>query len=321
MKKSSFNYFAGSFIILHLLLTSCVTSQSWVPVKGSGESRDKSYSVSDFQGIEVSGGFDVLLTQGNSEGLILTAQENLFDHITVEVEQGILKIYTENNIMATRPLKAMITYKSIEKLRVSGGGDVSFETPANVPELGVDLSGGGDIRALINTGRLECHISGGGDASLDGEIKSYNLDLSGGGDVTSVIKAGVISCSISGGGDITIRNGEKAAEVTIDINGGGDLEAEIQADRMKCSVSGGGNATLTGQAGEFEITINGGGDVNAGDLVTQTTSFIASGGSDIHVNASQELTGQISGGGDVYYEGGAEKVDIDARGGSEIHKR
>jgi hypothetical protein len=61
--------------------------------------------------------------------------------------------------------------------------------------------------------------------------------------------------------------------------------------------------------------------VNAGDFLTRITSFTASGGSDIHVNASQELTGQITGGGDVFYSGSPEKVDIDAKGGSEIHRQ
>jgi hypothetical protein len=50
------------------------------------------------------------------------------------------------------------------------------------------------------------------------------------------------------------------------------------------------------------------------------TKFIVSGGSDIHVNASQELTGYISGGGDVYYSGSPEKISVDAKGGSEVHK-
>lgn len=83
----------------------------------------------------------------------------------------------------------------------------------------------------------------------------------------------------------------------------------------------GGNATLTGKAAELEIIINGGGDVNAANFSTLTTTFLASGGSDIHVNASQELTGQISGGGDIFYAGSPVKVNIDAKGGSEIHKQ
>lgn len=309
------------FAALFTMFTSCITSQSFMPVKGHGETINKSYNVSDFHQIDVSGGIDVVLVQGNTESLTLSAQENLFEYITVKVDQGILRIYTENNIMSTRPMKARIAFMSIDRLKISGGGDVSSETPVEVTELGVDISGGGDLNALIHTGELNCHISGGGDATIDGSIQNYKVELSGGGDIKSEITAGTISCNISGGGDLTLRNKEKASDASVDINGGGDIYIEVNAEKLKCSVSGGGNATLKGQAAELEIKINGGGDVNAGDFLTRITSFTASGGSDIHVNASQELIGQITGGGDVFYSGSPEKVDIDAKGGSEIHRQ
>jgi|GEM_PF-1429483 len=321
MKKALIMSLTGIFVALFVLLTSCITSQSWVPVKGKGESVDKNFTVSDFQGIEVSGGFDVILLQGNTEGLTLTAQENLFEYITVDVEQGILKIYTKNNIMATHPMKARITFRSIENLKISGGGDVTSETTIDVPVLSMHISGGGDLKSIVNTDELKCHISGGGDAEVDGSIKNYNVDLSGGGDIHSNITSDVLSCNISGGGNLTVTNKSKASNANIDINGGGNLKIAIDVAKLNCSVSGGGDVTLTGQAEDLEISINGGGDVNAGEFITGSTIFQASGGSDIHVNATQELTGQISGGGDLYYSGSPARFSVDAKGGSEIHKQ
>ncbi len=319
MKKTVTNSRTILMIIL-MMLTNCTYSQSFFPVKGSGMPIDRNFNVSDFHGIEVSGGFDVILVQGNSESLTLTAQKNLFDHITVKVDNGILKIYTRNNIWATQPLKARITFKNIDNLDVSGGGDVTGETPVNVEELGVYISGGGDFSSVINSGEVKVNISGGGDAEIEGNIKDYYLDMSGGGDVKSEVNASVISCRIGGGGDLFFRSKEKTSDAVVDINGGGDLDVEINTEKLKCTISGGGDATLSGQAAEFEINLNGGGDVSAGTLITRTTSFNVSGGSDIRVNASQEISGYISGGGDVYYSGNPERVSVDARGGSEVHK-
>jgi hypothetical protein len=321
MNKTHINSCTPVLLVLFVMLSSCISSQSFLPVKGSGASLDKNFSVSDFHGIEVSGGFDVTLVQGNTENLILTAQENLFEHITVKVDQGILKIYTENNIMATQPLKARIMYKSIDKIRVSGGGDVKSETPVNVPNLGMDISGGGDLSAVINTDELECRISGGGDAKINGNIKRYEFNLSGGGDLTSEVAANSVFFEISGGGDVTLTCSEKVIDTDISISGGGDLTVEMNVEKIKCSVSGGGDATLAGQASQLEITVNGGGDVFAGKFITGSTKFQVSGGSDIHVNVSRELTGNISGGGNVYYSGSPENVTVDAKGGSEIHRQ
>lgn len=308
-------------LILFIMPTSCISSPFFLPVKGSGEPIDKNFKVSDFHGIDVSSGFDVILVQGNSEDLTITAQENLFEYITVKVDQGILMIYAKNNIMATKQMKARITFKSIDNLEVSGGGDIECETPVNVPKLDVNISGGGNLKTEINTDELKCHISGGGDAVINGNIKNYNLDLSGGGDVKSDLDAGIIDCSVSGGGDLTLRSKEKVDDAHVSISGGGDITLEMNVEKLKCSVTGGGNATLTGQASGLEIEISGGGDVNASDFLTETTSFNVSGGSDFHVNVSKELNGNISGGGDLYYSGNPGKVTVDAKGGSEVYKK
>jgi hypothetical protein len=309
-----------TFLILSMMLSSCTYSQSVIPVRGTGMPVDKNYNVSDFRGIDVSGGFDVTLVQGSNESVTLTAQENLFDYITVKVDNGTLKIYTRNNLMVTRQLKARITFKDIDNLKVSGGGDVNSETPVNVETLDVYVSGGGDFSSEINSEELKCHISGGGDAEIGGKTKVYNLDISGGGNLKSEVNASVISCRIAGGGDLYLLNEDKTSDADIDINGGGNMDVKINAEMLKCSVTGGGDATLYGQASEFDLNINGGGDADARNLSTGITSFYVNGGSDIHVNVSKELKGQISGGGDVYYSGNPEKVSVDARGGSEVHK-
>ncbi len=309
------------FMAAYTLLTSCTYSQSFTPVRGRGTAIDKDYSVSDFKGIEVSGGFDVILNQGNSESLTLTAQENLFDHITVKVDNGTLKIYTRNNVWSTQPMKALITFKNINDLHVSGGGDVMAKTPINSDELSVEMSGGGDFSSTINAGHMACRISGGGDAEIDGEISDYNVQMSGGGDLESKVNSEIISCRVSGGGDLFLKNDRKTSEAVVDIIGGGDMEVHINTEKLKCAISGGGDAFLTGHADEFEINLNGGGDVMADELITRSTKFHVSGGSDVYVNVSEYLNGYISGGGDVYYSGDPQKTFIDAKGGSEIHKK
>jgi hypothetical protein len=303
-----------------MMLSSLASSQSFMPVKGTGGSIDRKFNVADFKGIDVSSGFDVILIQGNSESLTLTAQENLFDYITAKVENGTLKIYTRNNLRPTQPMKAKITFKDISNLKVSGGGDVYSETPVNVEELDVYISGGGDFSSVINSEELKCNISGGGDSEIGGKTKDFYIYVSGGGDLESKVSASTISCRIAGGGDLYLRNDAKTTDADVEINGGGDMDMKIITEKLRCSVSGGGDALLSGQASEFEININGGGDADARNLLTDNTSFNVSGGSDIHINASKEISGQISGGGDVYYTGNPARITVDARGGSKVHK-
>src|SRR5512145_1016752 len=141
--KNTLTTYLVIFCMTFLSVTSCISSQGFIPVKGTGASVDKDYNVSDFSGISVSGGFDVILVQGNTEGVTLTTQENLFEYIVVEVNEGILNIYTRENLMTTQPMKARISFKLIDKLKVSGGGDVTAENQLNVPLLETEISGGG----------------------------------------------------------------------------------------------------------------------------------------------------------------------------------
>ncbi len=305
--------------VLFGMMTSCISSQSFMNIKGTGPSKTKDFKVSDFHGIDVSHGFDVVLVQGNSEGLTLTVQENLLEYITVEVEQGILKIYSDNNLNPTQPMKARIVFKDFNQLKVSGGGDVTGETPINVKRMDIRLSGGGDITAVMNTDELDCGISGGGDMKINGNIKKYDLELSGGGNVISDINATEeIDCQVSGGGDVKLTCRGKALDTDLDISGGGDLTMELNTDKLECSLSGGGDASLSGQARNVDINLNGGGNINARNLQAGILIFQVSGGSDIHANVSDELTGQISGGGNVYYAGNPSKVSVDTRGGSRV---
>jgi hypothetical protein len=318
--KRKLSYRSLIFLIPSLMIFSGAYSQTVFPMKGTGPSIDKKINVSDFKGIDVSGGIDVTLVQGSSESLTLTAQENLFEYITANVDNGTLKIYTRNNLRPTQPMKARITFKEISNLKVSGGGDTHSETPLNAAALDISISGGGDFSSVINSGELKCNISGGGDAKIEGKLKDYNISVSGGGDLESKVSAENISCRMIGGGDLFLRNEAQALKADIDINGGGDLDMKMSAEKLKCSVSGGGDALISGHASDFDIDIDGGGDLDAKNLSTDITTFNAGGGSDIHVNASKELSGIISGGGDVFYTGNPAKVSVDTRGGSEVHK-
>lgn len=318
--KKAVSFRSLIFLIPSIMLFCSANSQTFIPVKGEGPSIDKKVNVSDFKGIDVSSGFDVILVQGNSENLTLTIQENLFEYVTAKVENGTLKIYTRNNLRPTQPMKARITFKEISNLKVSGGGDIYGETPLNAGALDVNISGGGDFRSEINSEELKYNISGGGDTEIAGKAVNYAFSVSGGGDFESKVNAGKILCRIGGGGNLYLRNETTASEADIDINGGGDVDMKISAEKLRCSVSGGGDALISGQASEFEMDINGGGDADARNLSTEITTFKVGGGSDFRVSASKELSGTISGGGDVYYSGNPAKVSVDARGGSEVHK-
>jgi hypothetical protein len=320
MKKYLIGVRILQIMIIILSLSSCVPSNSLFPITGNGKLKSEDRALSEFHAIKVSGGFDVKLVAAESEGLTLTADENLFDYIVTEVVNGELRVYTTKNFMDTKSLNVRISYKKIDGIDLSGGGDLSGENKLVTEKLDVEISGGGDMDLDLDAEAFNCSMSGGGDVKLAGKTEVFNLHVSGGGDLSSSIEAESINCSMSGGGDIRMKETAEGKEARFDLNGGGNLDLEINTLNLECSLSGGGDASIEGKAGNLDISINGGGNFEASRLQTEKTHFSASGGSNIHLNVKDELTGTINGGGDVYFSGNPPKVDVDARGGSEVHK-
>lgn len=318
--KKTVSFHSLILLTLSMLLFTGAYSQSFIPVRGTGPAVDKKINVTDFKSIDVSSGIDVILVQGSSESLTISAQENLFEYIKADVDYGTLRISARGNIRPTQPMKARITFKNLKDLKVTGGGDIHGETPVNAEDLNISVSGGGDFSSEINSEKLRFSIMGGGDAEIDGKIKDYDISVSGGGDLKSRVNAGFTYCRIIGGGDLFMRNETPGSQADIDITGGGDADIKVNAEKLKCSLGGGGDALISGQASVFDINIGGGGDADARNLSTEIATFNVRGGSDIHINASKEISGYISGGGDLYYSGNPVKLSVEARGGSETHK-
>lgn len=311
--------FSGLFFAW-VLSASCASGYNIIPVKGHGPAIERTFNLSDFKMIDVSGGFDVILVQGDREMVVVKAQDNLFEYISVSVVAGELHIATERPIMPTEPIQAIITFVGLEQVNVSGGGDLTAKTRIDVPALRISMSGGGDVQAGFTSNMVRCHLSGGGDARLNGKIESLHVELNGGGDLDSEIESREVDILLSGGGNADLKHTGEADKISFQLNGGGNLRADLKTRLLQFGISGGGDAHLAGEAGDSEMRVNGGGDVFAEKLVTRSTRFQVSGGSDLHVMATGELSGKISGGGNVYLAGDPPVVSIDATGGSKIQK-
>lgn len=347
------------FILCLLILAS---STGFAQVRGNGNVVEQERSVGPFTAVSVSGGIDLSLQQGEQPALTIVSDENLQEYIISEVEGGTLKIYIKKNtnIQHRTQLLARVTVSELNKVSVSGGGDVESLNRINAEDLSISISGGGDLDFELGAGRVICSMSGGGDVDMEGSIREFKATLSGGGDLeldgdigtldlnmsgggdASVSSTGTgssviismsgggdlnldmacekIKVTVSGGGDVTIDAGDNTSQASVNVSGGGDLDMDIKAVECAVDVSGGGDALLNGSAQKFSGNIRSGGDLNAGDFTIQAAVIELSGGSEANIHVEKELKLSSSGGGDVYLSGDPH-VDANLTGGSEIHRK
>ncbi len=179
-----------------------------------------------FHGIEVSGGIDLYLSQGQ-EAVAVSASESKFrEKIKTEVKNGVLKIWYESNSniridWSNRKLKAYVSFKNLDMVEASGGSDVKVEGSIAVSTLSLDVSGGSDFEGKVNLNDLKVDASGGSDVHISGTAKNINIDASGGSDFKGY-ELITDNCTVdaSGGSDIYITVNK---ELNAESSGGSDI--------------------------------------------------------------------------------------------------
>jgi hypothetical protein len=187
-------------------------------------------SVSGYHAIEVSGGIDLYLSQGDESVAVSASETKLRDRIKTEVKDGVLKIYfeqkTKSNVhvdvdWGNRKLKAYVSFKNIDKLAGSGGSDIRVEGTIKVNTLALDVSGGSDFYGKVEAADLKVGASGGSDVRISGKVNNLDIDASGGSDFKGYeLATDICTLGASGGSDVYVTVNK---ELSADASGGSDV--------------------------------------------------------------------------------------------------
>jgi hypothetical protein len=233
-------------MLLTMVMAVAVFAQDKVINDPNAEKR----SVSGFHAIDIAGGIDLYLSQGNEEAVAVSASEKEYrDKIKTVVENGVLKIYYDVNWYKwgwkmNRKLKAYVSVKNIDGIKASGGSDVKVDGTLSVAKLSIDLSGGSDFKGAVNVTDLKIDQSGGSDSDISGRAITVRIDASGGSDANaSALTADICYLECSGGSDIDITVNK---ELEADASGGSDIRYKGTAVVKKTSSSGGSSVKKRG---------------------------------------------------------------------------
>jgi putative autotransporter adhesin-like protein len=188
----------------------------------------QSRTATGFHAVKISHGIDLYLSQGNEEAVAVSASNtNYRDKIKTEVENGVLKIYLENEHgfswnSGNHKLKAYVSFKMLDELTASGGSDVFFESEIAVEKLNINLSGGSDLKkGLVKINDLSLNQSGGSDVNLSGTVINLKVVASGGSDLKGFdLVTDICDVQASGGSDTHITVNK---ELNINASGGSDV--------------------------------------------------------------------------------------------------
>jgi hypothetical protein len=193
-------------------------------VRGSGDLVEESRVVNDFTQVEFAAVGNLKIDFGSRPALTIEAEDNLVPLFITEVRGETLHIELKNGttIVPTESINISLTVVDLERLSVSGAGDVDLaETKSGSFRLSISGAGNVDVAGL-EAERLNVGISGAGDLRIDqGQVEDQEISISGAGNYAARdLKSDRTEIQLSGLGSATVW----ATEVLdVSISGAGSV--------------------------------------------------------------------------------------------------
>ncbi|HSD07289.1 head GIN domain-containing protein [Flavobacterium sp.] len=234
MKKSL------QLIILGALFVSSIGCAQGNKVHGNGNVITEKRTTAEYDEINVSGFFDVVLVSGKEGNISIQAEENLMPYIKVEVKDNKLHIYSEKNVSISTKKNIVLTvpFDKISSVSLSGSGDVSTKDAIVATNFKTRLSGSGDLTLNIKATDIEANLSGSGDVVIKGNSDNFTSKISGSGDLDAEnLITKKANLTISGSGDMKINCSEN---LFARVSGSGDISYKGNPQIKDTKVSGSG---------------------------------------------------------------------------------
>jgi hypothetical protein len=203
-----------------------------------------------FHGIKISNGIELILKQGNTEAIAVSAASvEDRNKIKTEISNGILKIYYEDKTnwgwnKEKKQLKAYVSVKELDLLDAASGSQTVIDGELNCKKLKIDISSGAGIKGKITAAEMSVDQSSGSTMKVSGKVGSLSVETSSGAGFYGYdLESDNCDADASSGGHIEI-NVQK--ELQADASSGGGIRYRGAGVITKISTGSGGSVKKNG---------------------------------------------------------------------------
>lgn len=234
-------------IIMSLILISGLSTGLFAQ-KTINDPNAEKRAVNSFHGIDVATGINLILTEGNTEEVAVSASKTEFrDKIITEVRNGILHIHYETKMGAinrrneSKDLKAYVSYKILDQLNVNTGAEVEINGNLKSTTFNLEANTGGLVKGDVNIITLKVSQNTGSKITLSGKVDKLEIE----GDTGSKflgedLKTNTCNVSVSTGAGVYITV-EK--EMNVKANTGGYIKYKGNAGINEIKTNTGGTVS------------------------------------------------------------------------------
>lgn len=186
---------------------------------------------------------NVYIKQGSKQTIEVECSDKVFDKISFDHSGDELKIKSNESWswgsgINKSALTIYITMVDINALSVGGSGSIYGDGTIKTGNIGLYVSGSGNIELDLSADELKTRVSGSGQISLTGDAKSLDAHISGSGSVKAQdISVKTVDAAVSGSGSIYI---EATEEIKAKISGSGNIYYTGDPKNIDSRTSGSG---------------------------------------------------------------------------------
>ena len=194
-------------------------------VRGSGNRKAEKRELASFKSVEASGAFEVSIVCQQSQSFEIEGDDNLLPIIKTDVNDGNLRIHSDTQYNASKPIVIRINVPDLKKYSSAGAGDVHVSGIKN------------DQLVLSNTGAANIEASG--------ETKFIEISTSGAGNIeTEALHAERAKVTVSGAANVDVYASQ---QLDVSVSGIGSVSYSGNPPVVNKSVSGIGSVSKKGQ--------------------------------------------------------------------------
>jgi len=211
-----------SILFITLFFSSCGV-EMFNGIKGNNNvvTKDRS-TTAEFSKIKVSNGLDVEIFQGNENKIILEADENLHDIIFTEIENGVLRIYSEKSIWKAASKKVFVTVKNLNEINATSGSYLKNDSTFKADTLLVIATSGADINFAVKGNSITTVATSGADLKVSGYTNYHNATATSGASIKATSLESVdVTATVTSGADIDVFASES---INATATSGGDID-------------------------------------------------------------------------------------------------
>ena len=238
--------------------------------------------VSGFTGIDASSVFDITVSKGATESLVIEADDNVMQYVRSEVRNGVLHLYldraADRNLRNIRTLKASVVMKDLDKVSLSGVSKLTTNDLFTPNSFTGNCSGVSNLTVNVNTGTLNIEASG---------VSKIQL------------KANV------------------TGDAKLSVSGTSNTQAELKAQNVRSNSSGTSKIDLTGSATDIRIEVSGTSKFQAENFTVKNATVNSSGAGNVTIHVTDNLTVNSSGASNVNYKG-SPVINFNSSGAAKI---